>query len=141
MAGGARGAGVFEPGGEAGGIELAGGEGEGLKHGLFFGGVEDPAVYFQKQSRSHQTGTLVAIEKWVVFDDAVGVAGGKIKYGRGFVVVKLDGTRERGIEQAFVAKAIQSSKAGEQFAVKREAVLFLNPNGIVHLASSRKALR
>src|SRR6202795_1941035 len=87
------------------------------------------SVDFQEHHANDEPGALVAVEKWMVADDAGGVGGGQ----RGKVRIVAIGlqllrSRERGLQQAAVAQAAETSVEREQPAMDRQRVALVNPD-------------
>ncbi len=130
-----------EPGGVGVGIDLAGGEGEGVEDGLFLGGFQLEAIDTEKSVGRHESGSLVSIQKRMIFDDTVSVTSGEVEKRRLSVIEKLRRAAKRGIEKPLVPDAVQATEASQEFSLDREDDFPSQPDGFGHLASSLRALR
>src|SRR5271156_3497625 len=118
-----------QPRGESGFIESVCRQAEHGLRGCFLAGREIMAVDFQEQHADDEAGALVAVEKWMVADDAGGVGGGQRGKVRIVAVgLQLLRSRERELQQAAVAQAAETSVERQQPAVDREGVALVNPN-------------
>ena len=127
--------------GELGFADLAGGQRERAHDNISFARNETIAIRFEKQRRGKKAGAFVAIDEWMVADDAERVCGRERRRIPFAVSAKVLRPRQRGLQQSHVTHAARPAMKGERFIVKRENCGAINPNGLLHFASSRSALR
>src|SRR6202521_189450 len=113
-----------------------------MLHDGFLGRGEDHAVQLEERHADHESRALVAVEERVIQHDPGGVACSKNRQRRrgpiGKTVLRPGKCRR---QHAFIAHSRQTAVLREHHLVNGQAVLSLQPDRRLHLASSRSALR
>ena len=122
--------------------KLAGRHREDDAHLVDLVGSKLEAVYMQEHSGAEQPGALVTIDKGVVADDTEAVGGRQLREaGLRPIGETLAGPSERTLEQRLIAYSLGTAEVRERFVVKGYCDVAGQPPGLIHLASSRIALR
>lgn len=131
-----------EPGGEGGFVDCAGCEAEDGLGGGFLRGGEAVAVQFEEEDADNEAGAFVSVDEWVVEDDPGSVSGSQgDDVGIFAVGEELPGASERGGEQAGIAQAGSAALESQKTIVEHDGVALVNPDNLLHLASTCSVLR
>lgn len=133
--------GADEPRGVFHGPDFASGKRQGVNNGFLLGGLKYETIRFKEKCGRHQPGSLVSIKKRMIAHNPCCIASREFDQSRLFVVKKLLGSCECGVQQALIPDAGMAAKSGDEFVMKCEAFLLGDPAGFAHFASSRNELR
>ena len=96
------------------------------------------SVSLKKIRCRDKAGSFVSIQNRVIADDPKCVCRSQLKNVRLFVRELVFGPSERGLKQPFVSYSGEPAKRSQQLFMEREHELLLQPNWLLHLASSRR---
>jgi hypothetical protein len=116
-----------------------------LKHGpgcvCFFSHEAGP-IHFKEENAGDKAGSLVAIHKRMIADDARDVGGRQVNQVRSVALGQdLLWPRDSRVEQALIAQAWRPAVFRKQAVMDRTDVDFVDPDEFSHLLSARSVLR
>lgn len=100
------------------------------------------AVQFKKKDADDETGPLVSIYEGMVLDEAHRINGRQVDDVALFGVSQmLTSSRQRRLQQAQIAQARWAAMQGHGAIMEYDSIALLDPDRLLHFASSRRVLR
>src|SRR5690606_3897197 len=119
----------------------AGGQSKRVLHHRFFARTQAPAVYLKEDGGKEEARSFVAVPERMILDDSCSIGGCQRMIVRLPVGRKLPRTVERGLQQPFVSEARQTAVLRQGQVVDGQGIFTIEPDTLLHLANSRRALR
>jgi hypothetical protein len=129
-----------EPG-EAGFVDSTSGEFEDGLSGFCFRGGEMQAIAFQEDVAGHEPSSFVTVDEGMISHDPGNINGSQLGEIALRVSENLARAGQGGLKQSFIAQARRSTVCCEQNGVHGVDSSTSNPDGLVHFARTRSALR
>ena len=93
-------------------------------------GLEVEAVQFEEENADYKSRPLVAIDKWMIADDAGSVTRGHFDDVRvAGIGIVLAGARQRGLKKPPIAQAHTAAMERQEPVVDREGIAFIDQSG------------
>jgi len=123
-------------------VQRSGGEGQNYVRGIFFGCEETVAIHFQEEHTDDESSPLVAVDEWVIPNDAYRVGRSHIDdVGRIAVRTNLLRTSESGRKESFAAEACRTAIESKETVMQYEDVALVDPDRPFHFESACNVLR
>jgi hypothetical protein len=131
----------LEPRGVISFVDFPGREGKRAKGCVHLGRLQAPSIDLQKGHRDDESGSFVAVDKRVIFDQAERTTRRQFE-NRGLTIgEKIEWLAQRRIQEAFVTQSGRAAESGQRLLVGQEHDFPEDPGGFIHLASSRSVWR